>query len=540
MLAAGDEADFKGTGTGSRLAQSLHFTSDSVAGAYHTHTTALRESAERGMGGNLSSLGSSAGGIHVGTSRSGYSCGDRVDGKVYLHVTKELQCDGVRLQLKGVASALWKEQHQNDGDWETLIFQGHDELLHLEVPLMSPCTLEPGQYEFAFELALPAVLPGTLHKAVDDARADVTYTLEATCVTKGFFSRNFVSSQEVVVFANVAPLVTAAGMPAGGLQNVQCERREDVNCCCCFNKGFTEAKTTVGTDLVHPGDSVPMMVSVDNTNSTVPIRSVVFQLEQMVTLRGRLRNVCSGGYHNYRLQSSSHFVSAQDSGYDYANCSRHHHGRYSRFRTHEKRFTMVLSKVEAQQGCDAGALLSNHQQALFVPSDALTTTQTNTVSCSHGVAVTLQTGMCMTNLRMATPVTVAPLHQHVHSPFQQQILMAQQAEPSAPMMPNGIVWEPIKSEPVMVAVPEPSAPPMPMAMNDNHQFQQPARAHAHYPQQYPPQQYPPQQYPPQQYPPQQYQAPPMVPQQQEQQPLYSQPQYNQNQQNQHPVQYQQF
>ena len=431
-------------------------------------------------------------GIHVGTTRTAYESGDHVDGKVYVYVTNEIQVDCIQLRLVGESTCIWREEksmHEGDNEGEshhrveTLIFKGREQILDVMIPIHSPQgsagLLGPGQFEWPFQLQLPSNLPGSMHYTLDpDARADVTYTLRATCVTRGWASHNLVSEQEIVVYSGFPP------SSLGQSEEVRTEEHGDVNCCCCYNKGRIDASATISNAIVTPGGVSSLTFSAKN-ESSVPITKVRLKLTQEIMLRGHLVNVCRGARARYILNSSSHFRANGLDNYDYSACRRHRHMRYNRYREHTHTMKTVLSRADAP-GCGAFEDIQHRQMTIMVPPQCLATTYTGVVHCTHQLKVTASTGLFINDVTVRTPMTVAVgHHQSVFSPFHQRVLANAPGGPTAdgiplthtqtdaPSAPEwGGMWAPVIGNPVVLNVPEPSAPPLPEIMNANIQQQQ--------------------------------------------------------------------
>jgi hypothetical protein len=145
--------------------------------------------------------------------------------------------------------------------------------------------LQPGNYVFPFQLALPAGIPASFCSgaAVGDfwdrpAGANPLRSRDDIAAAIGYWLKGDVEVPNGRDVTQRVPFNVYAPMPSRQWQNpcpAVVDRFWDLTCCCCIPKGKVSARLAVDrTVIALDRDAVPVRVAVDNTQGEVKLRSV--------------------------------------------------------------------------------------------------------------------------------------------------------------------------------------------------------------------------------------------------------------------------
>eukprot|EP00820_Chromera_velia_P005014 Cvel_17944.t1-p1 / transcript=Cvel_17944.t1 / gene=Cvel_17944 / organism=Chromera_velia_CCMP2878 / gene_product=Arrestin domain-containing protein A, putative / transcript_product=Arrestin domain-containing protein A, putative / location=Cvel_scaffold1459:141-1509(-) / protein_length=432 / sequence_SO=supercontig / SO=protein_coding / is_pseudo=false len=242
-----------------------------------------------------------------------YVAGDTVQGTVYCQCSKETPVSCIRVELQGKETTYleWQEE-VGSGDSKHLerrSARDQQVFLKISLPVFSPANglLPPGQYEFPFQVQLPSDLSSSL-TFLHEGRSQHNVSREPG---RGYDKQSFEIGYKAGVFL-VAPhgdwkqvfelknpskkdtLMCKTDLRVLALpKNV--ERipshfvepdTQNVNACCCINRGFVCLGAKSDPVLLQPGQVFSAQVAFKN-QSTVNLESLEVVVKQHVKIKAQ-------------------------------------------------------------------------------------------------------------------------------------------------------------------------------------------------------------------------------------------------------------
>jgi hypothetical protein len=234
----------------------------------------------------------------------------------------------------------------------------------------------PGSYAIPVEIQLPGGLPGSMHGSSGGSDCSIRYNLHAQLMGSGWI-QDYKASQEIRLVAHPLPNdpVPYNGQPV----------KENVNFCCCFNRGHMIFGAQVSDTAIGRGEPVTISMSCRN-RTTVPIESVVTTLSQTISWSAR----------GHSAQQTT-TLAARDFG---------------KFRGLERIQSLSLIK-ELSVGRDMQDIArdleeANYTATIVMPSTAQDTLAGSLIRVDHVLTVVVNTGSCITKPTIVIPIQAGP------------------------------------------------------------------------------------------------------------------------------------
>lgn len=229
------------------------------------------------------------GDLYVQTANHSYHPGETVSGTIFLNLYRPYPGDDLKLKIKGLEKTclVWHTEESNYDPIKGVEVRIDKEqitpetavCLHQKVKIydFKGQVLEPGQYSFPFSFKLPLYIPGTFHHIEHRLKASVTYTIEAYLDAKG----------DVFPKINYKSRFTVREAPEiKGGDNYKLTAFGSVKTCgCCKDYGTVRVTASLDKNIYVPGNTVKVLVEVDNSQSSAAVDSVSFQLRQFITIK---------------------------------------------------------------------------------------------------------------------------------------------------------------------------------------------------------------------------------------------------------------
>lgn len=202
---------------------------------------------------------------YVQLDRGAFQPSESLTGNAYVTLKDVVKINAVLLKVVGEERTHWTEQRGgNKKRSSTQHFYGRNTHFAVKLPLMQAATLAPGSYQFPFQVQLPPDLPTSMSWAYGSASAHITYTVQVEVDKAGFFSWDIKSKPIVFqVFHNQNYASTAIDISGA----------EQVNFCCCINKGIVHGRLMAPATVLHLNSSLPLSAEIKNS-TTIPLRNV--------------------------------------------------------------------------------------------------------------------------------------------------------------------------------------------------------------------------------------------------------------------------
>jgi len=309
--------------------------------------------------------------------------GSTIKGSVFISFGKDVKAKQLVVQLKGeeYSKVQYTKQVRKTGfedrgvsEFESVQCQSYSSsnLIFLDIPvdvgqMIQMGKVQSGNYVLPFEVELPSYLPSSLSFESNGSTCDITYTLKAQLKGSGWFSDYKCKKQLDVssCFDNMSET------PYNGSPTM-----ENVNFCCCINKGHMLLGARVSNTNRCIGENITVSASCRN-HSTAEINDIKLVLTETV-----------------KLTSDSHATSVTTTLYEIpVNMGA----------------AFSQESAESEGSAEFEAMAQELQEGTYegqfsIPGNAMNTYSGNLIQVSHSLVVVAQTNGCMTDPSLNIPL----------------------------------------------------------------------------------------------------------------------------------------
>jgi hypothetical protein len=227
--------------------------------------------------------------LGVNTDRFEYESGSVLSGTAYLQVVrKRVKASSLQLRLIGeeVTVVHHSETHSGERNGEQrqredIYERDNSRFWDVNVPLtrFKSGVVEPGRYEFPFQVPLPSHLPGSMNCQRGESHCSIIYTLSihlAGVPMGSTIMPNFDTSSPP---RNLTMLPRSEIIPAGSRFTIP-EEVFPIRTCC-FSKGTMKLSAHLDRTIISPNDTLEIEFTAQN-DSTVAINSVQAMIQETV------------------------------------------------------------------------------------------------------------------------------------------------------------------------------------------------------------------------------------------------------------------
>jgi len=230
----------------------------------------------------------SFGGLHIDVDSHNIMSGDTLKGTIYLLVKQQSVGSYLQLLLKGSEKTEWsirRKERDFLGNQRhvTHTYKGKSRILRQKFDIFKfeTGTLQPGQYNFPFEVVTPADLLSSFtytppHVPLLDAgptRALLCYKL----VAKIDNPQAHIDKAESVIHVTKPMTDTVAGVSE--------EVEANISTWCCFKKGTVRVHADFNKTAFLPGEAAVVTVQVNNEGSKLATQGVAVSLSRTIRIR---------------------------------------------------------------------------------------------------------------------------------------------------------------------------------------------------------------------------------------------------------------
>ena len=247
-------------------------------------------------------MGNQVATIVVQTNEQSYIAGSRVTGKIYLHVQQSnrttFDTTGLILTVHGIEKTCvqYTETHQerdNDDNNSIRSVQvdrfaySHRNILRLEMivnSFSSGMVRRGGDFEFPFEFELPRNLPASMlcHSNDGQSYCSINYTIEGSLRRPGILFSHIHHTTSFFVRTNPREIISPDFQRAIRIP----PDKQNVNFCCCINRGTISLGAEIDKDTFNRNESVRVGFSVRN-ESSVNIDTVKVSFSEVVSWKAQ-------------------------------------------------------------------------------------------------------------------------------------------------------------------------------------------------------------------------------------------------------------
>ena len=358
---------------------------------------------------STSKMGNAAGTLGVVINEASATAGGALSGVVYVMVNSEINAEYLMVTVGGEEYALvaWRQTTGSGDNRKTVTKRRRYRraLLHMDAGLADFSAtggkLAPGRYEFPFTLRLPVGLPSSMSShGPHGSKCRITYSISARLGRPGFFTSDFRTARQVLVSS--APLP-----PLPNPVFVEPDTQQ-VNFCCCFNRGSMTLGASLDDTAVERGGTVGVGLACKN-DSTSEILGVDIEVTEHV----RWGPVNGGGRHNDRSRVIARISVDPSQVMGTQALSAEQRQASSGMSAHHANYSTLFHQLSTASGTRA---------ILNLPPDARDSYVGSAIKTWTTMSLTLRTGSCITNpalslsLRVGSPRPYTPLTQAVAFP----------------------------------------------------------------------------------------------------------------------------
>ncbi len=341
-------------------------------------------------------MGNAAGTLGVVINEQNCTAGGQVSGTVYVMVNSEIEAEYLILSVSGEEYALvcWRETRGSGDNRKTVTRRRRYKrsLVQLETSLADFSTagakLAPGRYEFPFTLTLPYGLPSSMgSRGPHGSKCRISYAISARLGRPGYFTSDFRTARQFIVSAAPPP-------PMPTRVFVQPDTQQ-VNFCCCFNRGSMSLATTVDDTSIGRGETLGVGLACRN-DSTSEILGVDVEVTEVVVWGP----VNGGGRHNSSRRTLARITvdPAQVNGTGQLTPEQLEHRKSTGMDPHLANFAELFNRLSGMGG--------GTKTQFQLPADARDTYKGSVIKTMTTISLTLRTGSCITNPQLVVPLNV--------------------------------------------------------------------------------------------------------------------------------------
>lgn len=354
-------------------------------------------------------MGNAAGTLGVVINEASATAGGVLSGVVYVMVNSAINAEYLMVTVDGEEYALvaWKHTTGTGDNRKTVTKRRRyrRSLLRMDAGLADFSAtggkLAPGRYEFPFTLRLPGGLPSSMSShGPHGSKCRITYSISARLGRPGSFTSDFRTARQVIVSsAPLPPLPTPVFVEPDTQQ---------VNFCCCFNRGSMTLGATLDDTAVGRGGTVGVGLACKNDST-----SEILGMHIVVTEHVRWGPVNGGGRHNDRSRVLAQISVDPSQVMGTQALSAEQREAASGMSAHDANYSTLFHQLSTASGTRAMLNLPPNARDSYVGSVIKTWTT---------MSLTLRTGSCITNpqlslsLRVGSPRPYTPLTQAVAYP----------------------------------------------------------------------------------------------------------------------------
>lgn len=319
------------------------------------------------------------------TGEAGFRPGSSIKATIFFGIEKEIAATALVASFSGqeTTKVSYTRQVKQGDHMVTRHETAHASrnLVQATIPIESGTMIQngnvlPGTYAIPVEIQLPGGLPGSMNSCIGGSECSIKYNLHAQLLGSGWLY-DYRASQEIQIVAHPLPNdpVPYNGQPV----------KENVNFCCCFNRGHMIFGAQVSDTAIGRGEPVTIRMSCRN-RTTVPIESVVTTLMQTI----------SWSASGHRATQTTQ-LACKDFG---------------KFPGLERIQSLSLIK-ELSVGRDMQDIArdldeSTYTATIVMPSTAQDTFAGSLIRVNHVLYVVVNTGLCINNPMIVIPIQAGP------------------------------------------------------------------------------------------------------------------------------------
>jgi len=227
--------------------------------------------------GNKNSDLSKYGEIYLQTDKSSYQGGDIVTGRVFLNMTSAFPGTLLFLRLKGKEVVHIVHQEHRSRSNENVLYSDNKGVINQHILLHSWDSPYVGQLIIPFSFLLPRSLPPSFYQQGHRYLAFVKYSVEAYIHPDDRKQQKFKYRQDLVIRESIKDKT----------QDFPAQMTTALKTCFCRSQGSNLLKANFEKNYYSSGDIANVSVELDNTESKLRNKKIIFSLKQNLKLKAK-------------------------------------------------------------------------------------------------------------------------------------------------------------------------------------------------------------------------------------------------------------